>query len=634
MGKSLAPAPFAIPPGLPHRSQHPVTGVAYRADAADGALQVSAQQGSAVVSQVATHVIGSGMHTQSFLWRDADGAHRVLPLTWYSQAKHWDFTPGYAAAGHPGFDRPVKAECLYCHGNVAPQAGVDDGRYGAPLQAIGCSRCHGDTRAHVADRMAGKATTALVPTRLEPAREAAICETCHLQGAVRILRDGRTWQDVAPGQAPGEVVATFVRKTPGAVTIASHGERLRRSPCKPADGPLLCTTCHAPHAKDRTDRAAACRGCHGDAKTANHQPAAATMCTGAGTVDCVACHMQTVGTADIPHVAITDHFIQRRPVEVPAAAPSTGPLVRVHPADLPVDEANALEARAYTEALRGSGAAADRMAAEAAFARVKSMSADLAFDRGSLALISGDLKAARQHVEAAFAQGPNPRFALSLADLRLRTGDLAGAEQALLAAKNTLGTEGLRIAISAAKGEAGALERAQALVERRPMDAEAHNALGLAHQARRDLAGAHAAFVRATEVRPDMPLGWLNRARVALMLGRVDDALKATADRPGAVSLRVRALAAAGRMDAAAALARARPPSPDVMVFALRLALKKGDLKTAGQLLDPITRALPTDPIVWRLASELLKRSGDTANAARALEQAKRLLHPSDPSRP
>lgn len=626
MGRSLALAPFKLPPKLPHQVVHPITGAEYRAEASEDGLRVSARQGGVRIGQVASHVIGSGMHTQSFLWRDADGAHRVLPLTWYSQAKRWDFTPGYAAAAHPGFDRQVKAECLYCHGNIVPMSGADDGRYAAPLQAIGCSRCHGDARAHVADRMRGTATPALVPTRLEPAREAAICETCHLQGALRVLRDGRGWQDVAPGQAPGEVAATFVRQASGAVTIASHGARLRRSKCAPAQGPLLCTTCHAPHAKARTDRAAACRGCHGTAQTGNSM--AATQCTGAGTTDCVACHMQTVGTADIPHVAITDHFIQRRPVAVAPAAPSTGPLVRLQPVDLPPDEAIALEARAYTEAFRTSGAASDRAAAEAAFAQVKSTSADLAFDRGSLALLSGDMQTARQHIEAAFAQRPDRRFASSLADLRLRTGDLVGAERALAAAKGALGTDRLRVAIAAAKGDPSALSLAAAMVERRPLDADAHNALGLAHQTRRDLASAHAAFVRATEVRPDMPLGWLNRARAALMMGRVDDALKATADRPGAEGLRVRALAAAGRMDAATTLARSAPPTPDVMVFALRLALKKGDLKTAGQLLDAVTRALPTDPSVWRLAAQLLERSGDSANAARALDQAKRLAQP------
>ena len=393
------------------------------------------------------------------------------------------------------------------------------------------------------------------------------------------------------------------------------------------EGPLLCTTCHAPHAPDRPDRAAACRDCHGETK-----PAA--TCAGPATPDCVACHLQKIGTADIPHVAITDHFIQRRPVRAPTDA-ATGPLVRLHPRDLPVDEAKALEARAYTEALRSSGAAADRAAAEAAFARGTAPSADLAFDRGSLALLSGDTSAARQHVEQAFALRPDPRFAAALTDLRLRSGDLPGAQAALDAARGVLGLDRLRVAIAAAKGDPDAVRLAQAMIARRPLDAEAHNTLGLAHQARRDLVGAHAAFVRATEVRPDLPLAWLNRARTALMLGRADDALLATQNRPNAKGLRVRALAAAGQMDAAAALATGAQPTPDVMVFALRRALKAGALDTARQLLDAITRALPTDPIVWQLAAEVLRRSGDPANATRAMEQARRLTQPApDPEIP
>lgn len=624
MGRSLAAAPFAAPSGLPHSQRHPQSGVEYTAQARPGSLTVTGRAGEATGTRAATHVMGSGMHTQSFLWRDAAGAHRVLPLTWYSQAKRWDLTPGYAVAGYPGFERPVKAECLSCHGAVSAIAGEDDGRYAQPLRPIGCSRCHGDPRAHVKGRLAGEATPLLVPTRLPPEREAAICETCHLQGAVRIPRPGKTWAHAAPGQAPGEAIATFVRQAPGSATIASHGERLRRSACKPAEGPLLCTTCHAPHAKAPRDRAAACRDCHAKGKA----------CTGPVAPDCVRCHMARVGTADIPHVSITDHFIRVRP-EAPAAGSASGPLVRVSPAQLDPAEAKGLLARAYVEALRVSGHPADRARAEAAFRDLPLDSADLRFDRGSLALLSGDLATARTHLEAAWTQAKTERNAMALADLRLRTGDAKGA-QALLKTVPAHRAKALRIAIDAALGDPGAVERARGWAKTAPLDPAAHGSLGVALQAQRDLAGAHAAFTRATTVRPDQPLYWLNRARVALMRGDHADALQATAGRAGAEALRARALAAAGQQAAAAALIATLPPTPDRDIALLRLALARGDLQTAGARLDAVARGLPTDPQTWHLAARLLDAQGDAGNAARARAQAARLVTPrqADPPTP
>jgi tetratricopeptide (TPR) repeat protein len=58
----------------------------------------------------------------------------------------------------------------------------------------------------------------------------------------------------------------------------------------------------------------ACQSCHGAAKGQE-------LCTEKPEVralknnDCVTCHMPHNGSIDIPHVAVTDHFIRKRPVE-------------------------------------------------------------------------------------------------------------------------------------------------------------------------------------------------------------------------------------------------------------------------------------------------------------------------------
>src|SRR5437870_1003934 len=95
------------------------------------------------------YVIGSGFHGYSFL-SDRDGYLFQTPISWYSQKKTWDLSPGFGPNYLTG--RPILPECLFCHSNRVRFVDGSLNRYAEPLfdgHAIGCQRCHGPGEMHV-----------------------------------------------------------------------------------------------------------------------------------------------------------------------------------------------------------------------------------------------------------------------------------------------------------------------------------------------------------------------------------------------------------------------------------------------------------------------------------------------------
>ena len=277
------------------------------------------------------YIIGSGNHTRSYLGT-VDGELVQLPLTWYSQKRKWDLSPGYEGAGHLRFWRPVGPECLFCHNGLTPHDERYASKYTAPLaEGISCDRCHGDSRRHVAARTQGAPLDDLTqeifnPAKQSPARAAEVCQQCHLQGEARMLLPGQRWDAYDVGQPLSTHHTAFVAENAAiGSSIAGHGARLARSKCRQANGQALrCTTCHDPHGAAVTRSVeTVCVGCHSDAPQKHPREVDLTG-------RCVTCHMATTGTTDIPHVRITDHFIQRRPREQ-LPTPSTASLVPARP---------------------------------------------------------------------------------------------------------------------------------------------------------------------------------------------------------------------------------------------------------------------------------------------------------------
>ncbi len=278
------------------------------------------------------YVVGSGNHTRSYLGRVEDELVQ-LPLTWYSERRIWDLSPGYNRENHFRFNRPVKPICIFCHNDLTPSTDQTLAGYEEDLRlGISCARCHGDGTAHVAARESGKGPPVgqpdphiFNPKHASKTHQLRICQQCHLTGEARVLKPGQRWDTYDPRTPLEDYVSIYTYAEDGGAEfgIASHGHRLSLSRCAQASGDeLTCTRCHDPHRKDTTkSHRAACLECHtaqdcGDGHGVKPDS------------NCAGCHMHRGDTSDIPHVTFTDHFIRKRPTaENTAPRPKTLTLV-------------------------------------------------------------------------------------------------------------------------------------------------------------------------------------------------------------------------------------------------------------------------------------------------------------------
>lgn len=282
------------------------------------------------LSRTANYVIGSGNHARTYLTSE-NGFIYEMPLTWYTEKKTWGMSPGYAYV-NSRFSRPVVAGCMSCHNSYAEYVPHSGNRYGEVPHGIGCERCHGPGELHVAKQYqtkfgdstrTGADRTIVNPRHLPPALQMDVCYQCHLQGELRILKEGKSENDFRPGMRLQEARAIYVLKDspPGDFRVASHGERLALSACfKQSGGRLVCITCHNPHQSVRvTPRDsfnAACENCHDPARLSARAEHKAES-------DCVACHMPQGNTSDVVHVNFTDHWIQRKTFVTQPPQPDT-----------------------------------------------------------------------------------------------------------------------------------------------------------------------------------------------------------------------------------------------------------------------------------------------------------------------
>ncbi|MBA3828531.1 MAG: tetratricopeptide repeat protein [Taibaiella sp.] len=273
------------------------------------------------------YIVGSGQHTNSHIY-NKNGYFYQAPITFYTQKRQWDLAPGFEKGASSRFDRMIQIECMSCHNGYPDFVANSENKFLNVKTGIDCERCHGPGSLHVQEKQAGNITdtskgpdySIVNPCRLPTELQNNVCQRCHLQG-ISVLNDGKNFFDFRPGMKLSEVMNVFMPEYEGAqdkMIMASHVERMKKSQCYVQSGKMSCITCHNPHISvkftPRIQYLNACQSCHGTAK-GQQQCTEKLEVRALKNNDCVTCHMPHNGSIDIPHVAVTDHYIRKRPIE-------------------------------------------------------------------------------------------------------------------------------------------------------------------------------------------------------------------------------------------------------------------------------------------------------------------------------
>ena len=341
MGRSMSPATPAILKNTP---------VTYTNDRLNRRFEVFSKDGKLYQSETGIGadgketfrdehpiewIIGAGVNGSGPILRIDDYLFQG-PLSYYSKPMSWGPSPGYESVDL-GFNRPIQPGCIFCHSGRPNSIAESNGRFKDPPfaeLAIGCERCHGPGADHVqamhtTNAAAGKNSMTqslesriVNPARLTPYLADNICMACHQTGDVRVLKPGKTYQDVRPGQALDDTLSILMvaptRESPPAADHVQHYYSMTLSKCyRSSAGRLSCITCHDPHTQPTTAEApqyfaAKCLTCHTN-QTCKLPLAARERTQPAN--NCIGCHMPKRDIQVISHSSATNHRIVATPDE-------------------------------------------------------------------------------------------------------------------------------------------------------------------------------------------------------------------------------------------------------------------------------------------------------------------------------
>jgi tetratricopeptide (TPR) repeat protein len=298
--------------------RHGPSGVSYRVARENGAAWLEYERRDAATAgdrlqgrRQLQYFIGSNAAGRSFLWM-IDRFLFQAPVTWYAQSRRWDVSPGYEADREMRFNRPIEANCLYCHASQSQPVFGAQNRYADPpftQPGVACERCHGPGSLHA------RGLAAMInPAKLDAARRDSVCAQCHLSGEARVERPGKMLAFYRPGDLLSDYVSYFVFEESQKIDLKanSHVENLAQSACKQRSGEQMsCLSCHDPHSAPVAPERAGyfrekCLACHlPEALPANGRHTQKA--------DCAGCHMPKSRVADGGHGVLTDHRIPRVP---------------------------------------------------------------------------------------------------------------------------------------------------------------------------------------------------------------------------------------------------------------------------------------------------------------------------------
>ena len=268
-----------------------------------------------------SYVVGSGQHTNSHII-DMDGYLHQAPITFYTQKGKWDLAPGYEDGHNARFSRKIETECITCHNGYPEHIEGSLNKYAQVKTGIDCERCHGPGSIHVAEKKLGKIVdtskgpdySIVNPRRLSTEQQNNLCQRCHLQG-VAVLNDDKDFFDFLPSQKLKNTMNVFMPTFSGSqkhMIMASHVERMKMSECFVNSGKMSCISCHNPHLSVKATPIetfnTACKNCHSTESICSEKIEVRQMKED----NCSACHMAKNESIDIPHVAVTDHYIRKK----------------------------------------------------------------------------------------------------------------------------------------------------------------------------------------------------------------------------------------------------------------------------------------------------------------------------------
>ena len=432
---------------------HPPGNRSYRVERTDGRVLhheiMLDTSGDVIYDQAApvTWSLGSGKRGRAYVI-DQDGLLFKSSVSWYSDTHEWGLSPDYLPESHMRFERRMTEGCLACHSGLPNFTRGEPDKFKDPPfleEAIGCERCHGPGRKHVAfhNSDATGQDPIVNPERLDMDRREAICAQCHLRGQTRILRTGRTALDFRPGERLEDNWIVFVKSHGGGLTrsgrAATQAEHMVSSVCfQQSEGRLGCTSCHDPHSMPAPEKRdefyrQKCLNCHEDqgcSLAVSEREAAPHLDR------CTSCHMPSINAENVLHRSVADHRILRKPVE--DDDPQTTESIVFQFADSPIPEFELRRARALKMVQEAIEQRQDQDLARAAASSLKPLleeapeDLDLYVAMGNCALILNQPREAERYWSEVLRINPRHEQTIqALAVLYHDNRQLIPAEQAL-----------------------------------------------------------------------------------------------------------------------------------------------------------------------------------------------------------